>query len=40
MTPRPRSRAVVATLAAAGLGLVELYTDPDELFAVSLVRRA
>ena len=27
-------------LAAAGLELVELYTDPDELFAVSLVRRA
>ena len=27
-------------LAAAGLELVELYTDPDELFAVSLSRRA
>jgi L-histidine N-alpha-methyltransferase len=27
-------------LAAAGLELVELYTDPDELFAVSLARRA
>jgi L-histidine N-alpha-methyltransferase len=27
-------------LAAAGLQLVELYTDPDELFAVSLARRA
>ena len=26
-------------LAAAGLALVELYTDPDELFAVSLARR-
>ncbi len=25
-----------ADLAAAGLELVELYTDPDELFAVSL----
>jgi L-histidine N-alpha-methyltransferase len=29
-----------ADLAAAGLELVELYTDPDELFAVSLARRA
>jgi L-histidine N-alpha-methyltransferase len=27
-------------LAAAGLELVELYTDPDDLFAVSLSRRA
>jgi L-histidine N-alpha-methyltransferase len=27
-------------LSAAGLELVELYTDPDELFAVSLSRRA
>ena len=27
-------------LHAAGLELVELYTDPDELFAVSLSRRA
>jgi L-histidine N-alpha-methyltransferase len=27
-------------LAAAGLELVELYTDPDELFAVSLARCA
>ena len=29
-----------ADLAAAGLELVELYTDPDDLFAVSLARRA
>jgi L-histidine Nalpha-methyltransferase len=29
-----------ADLAAAGLELVELYTDPEELFAVSLARRA
>jgi L-histidine N-alpha-methyltransferase len=29
-----------ADLAAAGLELVELYTDPDELFAVSLARMA
>jgi L-histidine N-alpha-methyltransferase len=29
-----------ADLAAAGLELVELYTDPDELFAVSLARVA
>jgi L-histidine N-alpha-methyltransferase len=29
-----------ADLAAAGLELVEFYTDPDELFAVSLARRA
>jgi L-histidine N-alpha-methyltransferase len=27
-------------LSAAGLELVELYTDPDKLFAVSLSRRA
>jgi len=27
-------------LAAAGLELVEFHTDPDELFAVSLARRA
>ena len=27
-------------LAAAGLELVELFTDPDELFAVSLARVA
>ena len=27
-------------LEAAGLELVELYTDPDDLFAVSLSRRA
>ena len=27
-------------LAAAGLELVEIYTDPDELFAVSLSRPA
>jgi L-histidine Nalpha-methyltransferase len=26
-------------LAAAGLELVELYTDPEELFALSLARR-
>jgi L-histidine N-alpha-methyltransferase len=29
-----------ADLAAAGLELVELYTDPEELFAVSLARQA
>jgi L-histidine N-alpha-methyltransferase len=27
-------------LAAAGLELTEIYTDPDELFAVSLARQA
>ena len=29
-----------ADLAAAGLELVEIFTDPDELFAVSLARVA
>jgi L-histidine N-alpha-methyltransferase len=29
-----------ADLAAAGLELVELFTDPDDLFAVSLARVA
>ncbi|MEA2475801.1 MAG: hypothetical protein QOE06_3716, partial [Thermoleophilaceae bacterium] len=27
-------------LAASGLELAEFYTDPDELFAVSLARRS
>jgi L-histidine N-alpha-methyltransferase len=29
---------LAADLRAAGLTLVELYTDPEQLFAVSLVR--